>query len=90
MENRNDTDQNIEFNLNLDTTPIFYTDFIQIEANEDGVTLNICQRVGSAKKLRIVSRVGMSREHAKKFTKALKDLLELSEGQTQTGKAARA
>ncbi|KKR81354.1 MAG: hypothetical protein UU73_C0003G0083 [Candidatus Daviesbacteria bacterium GW2011_GWA1_41_61] len=90
MDDKKDSDQGIEFNLNLDTTPIFYTDFIQIEANEDGVTLNICQRVGSPKKLRIVSRVGMSREHAKKFVKALKDLLELSGGQIQTGKAARA
>lgn len=75
-----------QVNLNLDTTPVLYTDNILMTANPDGVTLDIAQRVGSTNQMRIVSRVGMSRDHAKKFVNELGKLLAMSEGRIQTGK----
>ena len=47
--------------------------------NDDGVTLDMGQKVGKGEQLTIVTRVGMSREHAKKFVKKLSELLALSE-----------
>jgi hypothetical protein len=81
----NDKDQQMQINLNLDTTPILYTDNILMTTNEDGVVFDICQKVGPSNQLRIVSRVGMSRGHAKKFLKELGSLLALTEGKKQTG-----
>lgn len=75
-----------QVNLNLDTTPILYTDNIFMTANPDGVTLDVAQRVGSTNQVRVVTRVGMSREHAKKFVNELGKLLAMSEGKIQTGK----
>lgn len=75
-----------QVNLNLDTTPVLYTDNILMTANPDGVVLDVAQRVGSTNQVRIVSRVGMSRDHAKKFVNELGKLLAMSEGKIQTGK----
>lgn len=70
---------------NLDTPPILYTENIVISASEDGVVLNIGQKIVATRKLRVVSRVGMSRVHAKKFLKSMGSLLAMTEGDTQTG-----
>lgn len=78
-----------QFNLNLDTTPILYTDNIIMATNEDGIVLDVCQRVGSSNQLRIVARVGMSRTHAKKFVSEMGKLLVMTEGQKQTGEKGR-
>jgi len=78
--------QNQQVNLNLDTTPILYTDSIFMTANPDGVVLDVGQRVASTSQTRIVSRIGMSKEHAKKFVNELAKLLTMSEGKIQTGK----
>ncbi|OGM21526.1 hypothetical protein A2714_00205 [Candidatus Woesebacteria bacterium RIFCSPHIGHO2_01_FULL_38_9] len=75
-----------QVSLNADTTPILYTDNVNMIANTDGVVLNVMQRVGSRNQLRIVARVGMSREHAKKFVEKLGQLLLKSQGQLVTGK----
>lgn len=80
----------MEVNVNLDTTPVLYTDNIMMVSNEDGLVLDICQRMGNTNQVRVVSRIGMSREHAWKFLKALGDLLNVSDGKIQTGKAVRA
>lgn len=78
--------QGQQVNLNLDTTPILYTDSVFMTTNPDGLVLDIGQRVASTNQVRIVSRVGMSREHAKKFVNELAKLLTMSEGKIQTGK----
>lgn len=78
--------QQIRFSVNLDTTPILYTDSVNMTINQDGLVLDISQRLGTTNEIRIVSRIGMSREHAKKFAKKLEELLTLSEGKTETGK----
>ena len=72
-------------NVNLDTTPILYTDNIFMTANEDGIVLDVCQKLGSTNQVRIVSRIGMSQSHAKKFLKEMAKLLAMTEGKMQTG-----
>lgn len=73
-------------NVNLDTTPILYTDHISITTNPDGLVVDIMQRLGPTNQARIVSRIGMSRQHAKKFAQELGRLLALTEGQGETGR----
>jgi len=72
----------VAVNINLDTTPILYTDSIFMSVNPYGLTLDITQKVGD--QVRIVSRIGMSREHAKRFVTELGKLLAMTEGQNRT------
>jgi uncharacterized lipoprotein NlpE involved in copper resistance len=78
--------QGQQVNLNLDLTPILFTDSVFMTSNSDGVVLDVGQRVASTNQVRIVSRIGMSREHAKKLVNELAKLLTMSEGKIQTGK----
>lgn len=82
-----DTKQEIALNINLDQTPILYTENIYMSTSEDGLTLDIAQKLVGTNQQRIVARVGMSRDHAKKFLKELGNLLAITEGNVQTGKA---
>jgi hypothetical protein len=82
----NQKEQSVQVSVNLDTTPVLYTDNINMTINPDGVVLDIMQRLGPTNQIRIVSRVGMSREHAKKFVEKLGKLLLKSEGEIVTGK----
>jgi hypothetical protein len=68
-----------DISLNLDTTPILYSDRIGITVNRNGVVLDIMQSIGPTNKARVVSRVGMSQEHARKFVKELSKLLAISQ-----------
>ena len=77
--------QELAVNINLDTTPILYTDNVIITVNPDGVVLDVTQRLANTNQVRVVARVGMSREHAKKFTAELGRMLALTEGQAKTG-----
>ncbi len=85
MANTKD-DSNVEVNINLDTTPVLYTDQVFMSANEDGVVLDVGQKIGTSNQMRIVSRIGMSRSHAKKLVAALNDLLSQTDGRLQTRK----
>jgi hypothetical protein len=85
MDKDKNKQNQIQVNINLDTTPIVYTDNIQFTTNEDGVVLDVMQRLMNTNQIRIVSRIGMSREHAKKLVTGLTKLLELTEGQGTTG-----
>ena len=76
----------VQISVNLDSTPVLFTDNINITVNPDGIVLDIMQRLGPTNQVRIVSRIGMSREHAKKFLKKLGELLLKSEGEMITGK----
>lgn len=66
--------------------PIMYTDSIFMNVNEDGVTIDICQKGISQNQLQIVARVGMSKEHAKKFVKRLSEILALTTTRSETTK----
>ncbi len=72
-------------NLNPETTRILYTDMIYINVNEDGVTLDVCQKVGPTEQFHVVSRIGMSRDHAKKLANELSKILALTQASSQTG-----
>ena len=80
-----DKQQEIALNINLDVTPILYTENIYMSTSEDGLTLDIAQKLVGTNQQRIVARVGMSREHATKFLKELGNLLAITEGNVQTG-----
>ena len=73
-----------EVSINLDKTPILYTDSVMITSNEDGVIFDFCQRVGPGPQMRVVSRIGMSREHARKFLMALTGQMEREPGKIQS------
>ena len=84
-EPTNQKNQPVQVSVNLDTTPVLYTDNINMTVNPNGVVLDIMQRLGPTNQVRIVSRLGMSREHAKKFLDKLGKLLLKSEGVVVTG-----
>ena len=67
--------ENLKVSINMDSTPIYYTDNVSMTINDDGVVLDVIQKVGSSDQARIVSRIGMSRDHAKKFVEKLGSLL---------------
>lgn len=76
----------LKFNLNLENTSILYTDNVFINANQDGVTLNVGQKIFNTDQIKIVSRIGMSRNHAKKFVAEMSKLLAMTEGHLHPGK----
>ncbi|MBU0578817.1 hypothetical protein KKE34_03620 [Patescibacteria group bacterium] len=86
MNNQSKNGKGMQLNVNAGSTPILYTDNIFMSTNHDGLVLDIVQRVGSSDQGQIVSRIGMSREHAKKFVEKLAQLLVKTEGQMVTGK----
>jgi len=90
MSAKKQIQKKLAINVNLDTTPILYTDNIFMSTNEDGIVLDVCQKLGPTNQIRIVARVGMSRSHAKKFVNKMGKLLLTTEGQKQTGIKARA
>ena len=71
--------QNISVSANLDNTPILYTDNVMISISDEGVVLDVTQKLVSSNQVRIVSRIGMSRTHAKKFAAEIGKLLALTE-----------
>ncbi|MCL6096076.1 MAG: hypothetical protein M1444_00110 [Patescibacteria group bacterium] len=77
--------QELAVNINLDTTPILYTDNVIITVNPDGVVLDVTQRLANTNQVRVVARIGMSREQAKKLTTELGKILALTGGQAKTG-----
>lgn len=77
-------DPQFQVNLNPEKTTILYTDTVFMNVNEDGVIFDICQKVGNSNQLQVVSRIGMSREHAQKFVKKLSEILALTHGHSQT------
>lgn len=86
MEEQKKTEKQLAVNVNLDTTPILYTDNISMTVNPDGLVLDIMQRLGPTNQVRIVARIGMSREHAQKFARELAKLLAVTQGASETGK----
>jgi hypothetical protein len=76
--------EGMNLNINFDTTPILFTDNVMMNTNSDGITLNFLQQLMNTNQLRVVGRVGMSREHAKKLVKEMGRLLAMTEGQGST------
>lgn len=76
--------QKVPLNINLDTTPILYTDSVFMTINKYGLVLDVVQKIGNQS--RIVSRIGMSRDHANQFVKELSKLLVVTAGSGKTKK----
>lgn len=72
-----------QVSINMDTTPILYTDNINMSVNKNGAVINIMQNVGDGQ-VRVVARVGMSRDHAREFVEKFGKLLLMHEGGNQT------
>lgn len=70
--------------INIDRTPILYTDNIMVTTNDEGVVVDFCQRIGSTSQVRVVARIGMSRDHAKKFLMVLASQVEQPAGSAKT------
>lgn len=79
-------EKQMQVTINLDTTPILYTDGIQMTANEDGVVLDVLQKMGNTNQQRVVARIGMSLTHAKKVATLLSQVADNPQGMKQTGK----
>lgn len=77
--------QEQKINVNTQNTPVVYTDNIFMTTNNFGVVLDVGQRLANTNQIQVISRIGMSREHAKKFVEELGKLLAMTEGQMQTG-----
>ncbi len=89
MNNDDKQPEGMNLNINFDSTPILFTDNVMINTNPDGVTLNFMQQLMNTNQLRVVARVGMSREHAKRFVKEIGRLLAMTEGQGTTVEAKK-
>ncbi len=55
---------------------VLYTDMVHVMSNQFGVILNFVQSVGPGAQPMVVSRVGMSKEHAKSVLEVLKQALD--------------
>lgn len=85
MENKKEIKGNI--NINLDTTPILFTDMIIWNISKDEIVLNFASKIfGKQEQIKIVARVGTSKEFFKKFIKDIEKNIVMSEVQGQTGK----
>ena len=85
MDEQKDKQQKPNFNINLDTTPILFTDNIQMKTNKAGIALDFSQQVMNSNQFKVISRIGMSRELAKELIKLLGNLIAMTEGQLETG-----
>lgn len=77
MKNR--PKQELELSINPDTTPVLYTDEIHMSTNDYGVVMDVVQKMGGTNQGRVVTRIGMSRDHAIAFTQELGKLILLTE-----------
>jgi hypothetical protein len=60
---------------------ILYTDMVHVSANGYGVVINFLQGLGPDNKPSIVSRVGMSKEHARSLVEVLQRTIDMSDQQ---------
>jgi transcriptional regulator with XRE-family HTH domain len=64
---------------------IVYTDMVHVMVNNYGVVMNFMQGAGPNNQPLAISRIGMSKEHAKSVLKVLQETLEISD---QTAEAS--
>lgn len=76
------------YNLNLDPirTPVLYADSVYIKSSKNGLVLDFAQQVGTTDQFNVVSRVGLSKEHAHDLIDHLEALLRV-EGVGNTQKS---
>ncbi len=87
MTENNQQDQN--FNLNTDTTPVLFADSVSWNITRAGIVLSFGQTSAIGPKgsvVKIVSRIGLGRDFTKDFLQAFGKNIALTEAQGQTGK----
>ncbi|MCX7996875.1 MAG: DUF3467 domain-containing protein [Patescibacteria group bacterium] len=84
MDKKDQTQNQHKVNLNPEKTPILYTDNIFMTSHEFGIVIDFGQKLGPTTDTQIVSRIGMSRDHAKKFLSELGKMIAMTEGQGAT------
>ncbi|MBU2035931.1 MAG: DUF3467 domain-containing protein [Patescibacteria group bacterium] len=57
----------IKVNIDPMRTPILYADVIRVSSSENGFVFDIGQGIAGTNQAVVVARVGLSKEHAKKF-----------------------
>lgn len=85
MAKPQDLPSNINLNIDPVRTPVLYADIVYIKAGENGVVLDFAQQVGPSDQYTIVSRIGVSKDHAKRIIEHLEALLR-TEGSSTTKK----
>jgi len=80
--------KNLNVNINPQATPILYTNIVFMSADEFGIVIDFGQKVGGLNQINIASRIGMSREHARKIVEELGKLIVMTEGQKKTARVS--
>ncbi len=75
MDDKDKNQDNVNVSLDPNRTPVLYTDAVYIKANKNGVVLDFAQQVGPSNQYNVVTRIGMSREHAQEMIENLEALL---------------
>lgn len=65
----------IQIGTDPSKTPILYADSIVVNADDNGIVLDVAQRITGTDQAFVVARIGMSKEHAKKLTTIIADKL---------------
>ncbi len=90
--------QNVANNVHVQTqngvvvpgdTQIVYTDMVHVMVNNYGVIMNFMQTAGQDNQPMAVSRVGMSKEHAKSVLEVLQKTLSLHDPKTLPTKSTK-
>lgn len=66
----------MEVKINPEKTPIMFSDAIFVVVSDNGVVFDFCQKVTQMNKFEVVSRIGVSQEHAIKIHKLLGEQLQ--------------
>lgn len=77
------------FSVSAQDARIVYTDMIQVMVNNYGVIINFLQGAGVNDKPLAVSRIGMSKEHARSVVELLTKTLEQSESMESSSSTPR-
>jgi hypothetical protein len=84
--NKNDKPQIQNLGIDPLRTPILYADSIRVSSNENGLVIDVAQGIVGTNQAVVVSRVGLSKEHAKRLAEAIIDQVT-KQGVLITGKS---
>lgn len=71
-----DEAKQVNFSINPESTPLYFTDTFLISSSEHALTLNFAQVLPDGNQQQIIARVAMTRDQAKDFLKTLNDHIE--------------
>jgi len=72
----NDKDQEVNFSIDPNKTPVYQVDGYLISSNEYTVTFSFAQNILGDNQQNVISRVALTRSQAKEFLKNLNDHIE--------------